>query len=221
MAARRRLFLLIRSAAAGLVMLCAPAGAQEPGIGDPAEESVIEPQVEQSDARLAAIDTENFEIGAYFGLLNIEDFGTNEVYGLRGAYHISELLFLEGVYGYSEAGETLFETLTPGVRLLTDEEREYTYYNVSLGVNVLPGESYFGAGWGFTNAFYLIAGVGSTAFAGEDFFTTSFGAGYRLLFNDWLALHVDGRDHVFQRDLFGEDRTTHNLEFHGGLTVFF
>ncbi|MBA1148102.1 outer membrane beta-barrel domain-containing protein [Ectothiorhodospiraceae bacterium WFHF3C12] len=221
MAARRRFLLLVRLIALALTGAAGVAAAQDAGIGEPAEESVIEPDVEQSDAKLAAIDTENFEIGAYFGLLNIEDFGTNEVYGARAAYHINELLFLEGVYGYSEAGDTLYETLTPGVRLLTDEDRQYTYYNVSLGINVLPGESYFGAGWGFTNAFYLIAGVGSTSFAGEDFFTTSFGAGYRLLFNDWLALHIDGRDHVFQRDLFGEDRTTHNLEFHGGLTVFF
>lgn len=221
MAARRRVLLLVRRLALAAVGAVFAAGAQDPGIGGPAEESVIEPEVEQSDARLAAIDTENFEVGAYAGLLSIEDFGTNTVYGARAAYHVSELVFLEGVYGRSEAGDTTYETLTPGVRLLTDEEREYAYYNVSVGFNVLPGESYFGSGWGFTSALYLIGGVGSTSFAGEDYFTTNFGAGYRLLFNDWLALHVDGRDHIFQRDLFGEDRTTHNLEFHGGLTVFF
>src|SRR5262245_46786041 len=41
---------------------------------------VIEPEVERREIKVAQIDTENFEVGGYFGSLSIEDFGTNPVY---------------------------------------------------------------------------------------------------------------------------------------------
>lgn len=45
--------------------------------------------------------------------------------------------------------------------------------------------------------------------------------GIRLLLTDAIAWHVDVRDHIFDRDTFGEDQTTHNIEFTTGFTVFF
>ena len=68
---------------------------------------------------------------------------------------------------------------------------------------------------------YLIAGLGSTRFAGDDRFTVNFGAGYRFLLTDSVALHLDFRDHLFDIDLLGEEKTVHNLEGHLGFTVFF
>jgi outer membrane beta-barrel protein len=57
--------------------------------------------------------------------------------------------------------------------------------------------------------------------AGDDRFTGNFGAGYRCLLNDSVALHVDFRDHLFDIDLLGEEKTVHNLAAHLGVTVFF
>src|SRR5688572_22101970 len=51
---------------------------------------VIEPEVERRVIKVPKIDTENFEIGGVFGSLSIEDFGSNNSYGLRAAYHITE-----------------------------------------------------------------------------------------------------------------------------------
>jgi hypothetical protein len=34
-------------------------------------------------------------------------------------------------------------------------------------------------------------------------------------------VHADVRDHLFDSDLLGEKKTTHNIEAHVGLTVFF
>ena len=67
----------------------------------------------------------------------------------------------------------------------------------------------------------MIAGVGSTKFANNSRFTVNVGTGYRFLATDWLALHADVRDHIFSSDLLGTSKTTHNLEFTGGMTVFF
>jgi outer membrane beta-barrel protein len=184
-------------------------------------EPVVQPEVARREIVEPEIDQEDFEIGGYVGFLSIEDFGSDPVYGIRLAYHVSEDFFIEGAAGTSTAGETSFETLSGSVRLLADDERDFNYYNLSLGVNLLPGEAFLFNRYAYNSQFYLIAGVGTTRFAGNDEFTVNVGAGYRLLFSDWLALHLDARDHMFETDLLGESKTTHNLEVHGGLTIFF
>ena len=67
----------------------------------------------------------------------------------------------------------------------------------------------------------MIGGVGKTTFAGDDRFTVNFGMGMRLMPLDWLAVHADIRDHVFDIDLLGQEKTSHNLEAHLGVTFFF
>ncbi len=96
-----------------------------------------------------------------------------------------------------------------------------SYYNISLGYNLLPGEAFITRRFAMTTDFYLIGGVGSTTFAGDDRYTVNFGAGNRLLFTDWLAVHVDFRDHLFDIDITGVDKTTHNLELSAGMSIFF
>jgi len=182
---------------------------------------VIDPEVERREIKEAAIDREDFEIGAYAGIMSIEDFGTNVSYGVRLAYHITEGFFVEATAGQSKGGLTSFEVLSGGATLITDSERTMTYYNLNLGYNILPGEVFIGEGRAYNTNLYLIAGLGSTRFAGDDRFTVNFGAGYRFLLTDSIALHLDFRDHLFDIDLLGEEKTAHNLEGHLGFTVFF
>lgn len=184
------------------------------------EPPVIQPKVKRSEFNEARIDKENFEIGFYAGLMSIEDFGTNAVYGLRLAYHVNENIFIEAAYGTTKAGRTSFERLN-NVNLITDAQRKLTYYNVSFGYNLFTGEVFFGRSTAFNSALYIIAGGGSTEFAGDNRFTMNYGLGYRFLAADWLALHLDMRDHVFDIDLLGQPKTTNNLEFHLGATIFF
>lgn len=188
---------------------------------DTPQEQVIQPELERRVYTEADIDTEDFEIGAFAGIMSVEDFGTNPVYGVRGAYHITEDFFLEGAYGRTDTEKTSFETLSGAAQLLTDDQRAYSYYNLSVGYNLLPGEAFIGRNHAFNTALYVIAGVGSTDFAGDSHFTINFGAGYRFLVTDFIALHIDARDHMFDSDLLGENKTTHNLEAHAGATLFF
>ena len=182
---------------------------------------VIDPDIDRREIKRAKIDKENFEISAYAGLISIEDFGTNTVYGGRVAFHVTEDFFLEAAYGVSDGEETSFELLSGDAVLLTDTEREYTYYNASLGWNVFPGEVFLWRNRAFSSNLYVIAGVGSTEFAGDDRFTVNVGAGFRLLMNDAFALRLDVRDHLFDIDLLGTDKTAHNIEYHLGLSFFF
>jgi len=182
---------------------------------------VIEPQVERRTIKVPRIDSENIEIGGVFGALSIEDFGTNPVYGVTAAYHVTEDFFFQAEAGRSTAGKTSFETLGGDIRLLTGDERQFTYYNLALGYNFLPGEVFLGRGLAMTSGFYLLGGIGSVDFAGDQKFSVSFGAGFRVLPTDWMAIHVRMQDRLFDSDLLGERKLTNNLEANIGLTVFF
>ncbi len=107
------------------------------------------------------------------------------------------------------------------MQLLSDAERRFTYYNLSLGYNLLPGEVFIGRNLAMTSAFYLLGGIGSVKFAGDQNFTVNFGAGYRVLPTDWLALHIDVQDLVFRSDVTGVEELKNNLQATIGATVFF
>ncbi len=199
--------------------LASPSHAAQP------EELELEPlmvrEVERREVEIDDLDSEDFEVGVFGGMMNVEDFGSDTVTGIRAAYHVSEDFFVEGVYGQTTLGQTSFELLSGGAPLLTDEERDMTFYNVSVGWNIFPGESFVGGRWAFKGGLYLIAGAGSTEFGGDDRFTINAGVGYRLIATDWLALRIDVRDHYFESDLLGVMENKHNIEFSGGLTFFF
>lgn len=182
---------------------------------------VIEPEVARRKIKVPRIDTENIEIGGVFGALSVEDFGTNPVYGVTAAYHVTEDFFFQAEAGRSTAGKTSFETLGGNITLLTGKERQFTYYNLALGYNFLPGEVFLGRNLAMTSGFYLLGGIGSVDFAGDQNFAVSFGAGYRVLPTDWMAIHVRMQDRIFNSDLLGEKKLTNNLEANIGLTVFF
>ena len=218
-------FLLRAASAAGLGLVAAGAvAAAEPsssGVDPAARQRVIEPEIERRDIGTPRIDTEDFEVGAYGGVMSVEDFGSNAVMGVRFAYHVSAGFMLEATYGRTDTDKTSFEVLSGGAELLDESERELAYYDLSVGWNVLPGEAFVGRKRSFNTALYLMGGAGSTEFAGDNHFTVVGGLGYRILANDWLAVHADVRDHLFDSDLLGEKKTTHNIEAHVGLTFFF
>ena len=190
-------------------------------VGADAESSVIEPEVARREIEPPKINTNDFEIGAYAGLMSVEDFGSNAVYGAQLAYHVNEHFFVQGTYGRTDTDPTSFEVLSGGAQLLTDDQRALSYYDLSVGYNLLPGEAFIGSGRSFNSALYMLAGVGNTDFAGDTFFTLVFGACYRMLLLDYLAVNFDVRDHMFDSDLLGQNKTTHNIEFNVGMTVFF
>ncbi len=183
--------------------------------------AIIQPKIERQASKPARIDSENFELGIHTGLLSIEDFGSSSVMVARLAYHFSEDFFAEASYGMAKGGKTSAERLANFQLITNDDDRKLSYYNISFGFNLLPGEAYYGRDYSFHTALYLIGGSGSTQFAGDEHRTINVGFGYRLLFNDWLAGHLDVRDHIFDIDILGKNKTTHNIETTLGLSLFF
>ena len=92
---------------------------------------------------------------------------------------------------------------------------------MGFGYNLLPGEAFIGRNKAFNTSLYLYAGAGSTEFAGDSRFTITWGAGYRIVTTDWLAVHMDFRDHIYAIDVTGEDKNVNNFEATLGLTFFF
>ena len=195
--------------------------------GNPSEGSdtvppgAVQPRVERHPAEVPKIRSSNVELGAHYGVMSIEDFGSHPAYGFDLAYHVTEDLFVRAEVGRSTGGLTSFETLGGNIRLLTEGERRFTYYDLGLGYNFLPGEAFFGRSRAMTSSFYVIGGAGWTQFAGDKKFTVTVGGGYQVLPFDWLAVHVGFEDHMFQSALLGRDKLTHNLEAGLGTTVFF
>lgn len=127
-------------------------GVNAPCIFAEEAEQVIRPEIERREVREADIDSEDFEIGAFAGMMNVEDFGTNLVYGARLAYHVTEYVFVEATYGHTETDETSAERFG-GFQILEDGDRDLDYYNLSFGFNILPGESFIASKWAFTSDF--------------------------------------------------------------------
>lgn len=184
------------------------------------QEQVIQPKIKRRKVDLTKIDKQDFSISLHAGLMNVEDFDVNPSVSVRLDYHLTENFFVQGAIGGTSVGKTTFER-TFNVNLLTDDQRDLTYYNISLGYNMLPGEGFIGKKRAYNSALYLIGGIGSTDFAGDNRFTVNLGVGYRMLVNDWITMQVDLRDHIFDVDIQSLNKTTHNVEASFGIGFFF
>ncbi|WP_100642394.1 outer membrane beta-barrel domain-containing protein [Alteromonas facilis] len=221
---RKRIFLTaLQRALAGLsvcsmLLGAVPAMAQQSASATPPP--IIDPALKRRTVTEANIDSEDFEVTAMVGVQSIEDFGNDVTYGVRLGYHISEHWFTEASYSMAQAGTTSFEDLSGGANFLTDDERDFTTYDLAVGYK-MNGEVFLADGVAFNTNFYLLVGGGGTEFGGDERFTLTLGAGYRVLLTDYLSLRLDVRDHIFKSDLIGEEKSTHNMAYTLGVSMFF
>lgn len=200
-----------RAAILTLALLAAAAQAQQ----------VVEPEVVRRDVRVPRLPNNDFQVGLFAGVYATENFGSSPVTGARLGYAITEDLFVEGAFGRTTVSDEAFRQILPGGGVLAEPKSKLSYYNLSAGWNVLTGESFFGTRTAKASALYLIGGLGNTSFVDQKKQTYNFGVGARLMFNDWVSVQVDVRDHLFSLDLLGKKQNTRNLEATLGLTVHF
>ena len=202
-------------------LLSAPALAQTAAPQQPANEQVIVPEVQRRDVRLPKFPSKDFEVGLLAGTYATQSFGASAVGGVRLGYHLSEDFFVEGVYAQTKVSDKTFEEIFPGAGPLADTDKKLSYYNVSAGYNLFPGEIFLGSKTAKASSIYLIGGVGSTKFANQRKQTFNVGFGFRVLFSDRWAVRVDVRDHIFSYDLLGVRQNTQNLELTTGFAYYF
>jgi len=209
-------------ALAFVLALSAPlaALAQTPNT-QPANEQVVVPQVERREVKLPKFPSKDFEVGLLVGTYATQSFGASAVGGLRLGYHITEDFFVESAFAVSKVTDRTFEDIFPGQGPLADTDRKLSYYNVSAGYNIFPGEIFLGSKYAKASSIYLVGGVGSTKFANQRRQTFNVGFGFRVLLTDRFAVRVDMRDHIFSYDLLGVRQNTQNLELTTGLSYYF
>ena len=184
-------------------------------------QAVIEPDIERRDITVPDIKAEDIEVSVLTGVLSIENFGSQAVYGLRGAYHITEDFFAEATYGVSTVSDTVFRNEPTGA-IFANETEDVSYFNLALGVNLFPGEAFLAGRWSVGSDVYLRMGVGAFDFVGESKQMFNLGLGLRFLLNDWLTAHIGMEDLIFESDILsGQNRITHNFQMHLGLGMYF
>ena len=185
-------------------------------------EPLVVREPERREVNVDEIDSENFEIGAYGGILDIQDFGSNAVYGARAAYHVTEDFFIEGpVWPQRARRDELRDAV--GQRRTADGRRSRVQLLQRVGRLQHP------AGRSIRRTqvrvprrtlsdrrrrqFGLRAATNASRSAAASAIAWRRPTG--------SSLRIDVRDYVFESDLLGSNETLHNLEFTGGLTVFF
>lgn len=185
-----------------------------------AEEQLIKPEVHRREIRVSGIDSENFEVGYYTGLMSVEDFGVNAVTGVKFSYHLTEDIFILATSGQTTTERSSQEEYS-GSDIFTAAERELSYFNVMLGYNLFPGEVFWGSDLAFNSDVYITIGAGTTEFGGDEHSTFIYGVGYRFIAVDWLSLHFEMRNHSFEHDYFARSKSVDNLELTFGAAIFF
>jgi outer membrane beta-barrel protein len=197
---------------------------------------VIEPNKQTTSVQAAAIDTEHFELGGYYGLMSVEDFNTNPASGLSLTYHIhgTKRFIAQVNYGSSATDKTQGE-IDSDLNFFTDEQRDFNYSNLLVGYDLLDGRSFLGKRMKFNSAIYLMAGAADIEFANNEKTGYVLGVSYRVVLTDWLTFNLDFRDTIFKRQYLeitkfdGEgnpvstklSKQTHNTEILFGLNALF
>jgi len=180
---------------------------------------VHEPDLQRPRLRLPAIDSEDLALGAYLGMMSVEDFGSSALRGVSLAWYPAAGWFLEASLSRAQVADSDFRRL--GIALFPSERVTLANDGLVLGYDLLPGEVFLGRGRAFVSAAYLLGGAGLTRFAGERWFTLTLGMGLRLLVNDTFALQLESRAHQFRGSLLGVAKYSHNVETRLAATVFF
>ena len=203
----------------GVALLSSSLWAAESPVPEQRQVSVIDQNVERRDVDPPEIDTYDFEIGVFAGMLNISGFGTEPAYGVVLSYQVTEDFFLEGVYGLSKVSDTNYRRI--GLNLFPSETEDINYYQASIGYNFLPGEVFWSEGRAWASSYYLVAGAGRTEFVVDDEFTYNLGFGLRVLPAEYISVRLEARDLMFKTDVLGESELKHNLQMNLMLGFYF
>ena len=192
---------------------------------------IIEPKKDVTTAKSAAIDDEQFELGLFTGILAVDEFNDNPVYGLSLSYHMTPNLMLQLNHGESDTRKPAFEanaTPDPENPFLTDSQRTFEYTNLLAGYRLLRGRSFLGRNRKYNADIYLLFGIDSVDFAqGSSNMGLIMGTSYRVVLTDALTINVDFRGHAVDREFNvlsgteGNKKSTFNTELVIGLNVLF
>ncbi|MFL0809368.1 MAG: outer membrane beta-barrel domain-containing protein [Agarilytica sp.] len=171
--------------------------------------------VANANAAKLRADNELFDVGATVGVLNIEDFTSEYVYGLYATFKASEHYFLQYNFIQTEVGESSFEKNAASATFAIGENRTFQHYDLLIGYNIFQGEFYGSGENAHLSNLYIVGGIGNTDFGDESNFTYTFGVGYQIEFYRKWVTRIDYRDHIYKTSLIigGGEETVQNTQF--------
>lgn len=176
--------------------------------------------VKQREMKVPKIDSEYFEVGAFVGGINNEDFGASVSKGFYANFHATEEFFFDFSFSQAQANDEVYARL--GLPVFGAQRvASITYTTYGIGYSVFPGEIYLGLDRVLTSNVYLLLGAGQTRILQEDFFTLMFGLGVKVMPVDWLALRMESRALEYENALLGIEKTSHNYEISAGISAYF
>lgn len=177
---------------------------------------VIDHNKDIKKASVAAIDDEHFEIGVFTGLLSMEDFNTNPVFGINMRYYINPSFFVEASTGVSETEKSSAEAEDNFVF-----DRNFEYLGLNAGYELIKGRSFWGKKRKFNTSLYVLAGIENVEFDEKAETGAVIGASYKVVLTDSIAINLDFKNHLVSRTLQGDEKLTSNPEISFGLSTFF
>ncbi|MDN3652676.1 hypothetical protein QWY77_07855 [Thalassotalea ponticola] len=147
---------------------------------------IVEPVLQRQAATLD-MHSRDWEIGVFGGLATIDSDGvsapstTHAAIGVRGAYHFTDNIFIEGSYS------------------VTGHSQQVTFINGVLGYN-FHQDTFITRDYGMKTSLFFVAGAGLTDY--ENYVenkTLVGGAGYRVVLNDAFSVRIDLRGHLHKQ----------------------
>lgn len=186
---------------------------------------LIEPNIKRSPDVYPGFEKTNFEIAPFIGGYKFDGFNTEALQGIKIALYPYRSLFIEINYALTEIDESV-RTDLGFLPLLTDTE--FSYYDLSLGFNVLPAQFHlpFNTNRAINTDIYLLAGLGklnidTTANNEIDDNFVNLGIGLRLALIKWLCLHASVKNHIMRENLLDTSASAQNLSYTLGLGIYF
>ncbi|MFT4046483.1 MAG: outer membrane beta-barrel domain-containing protein [Solimonas sp.] len=186
------------SGLAGCALFAGPENDQRTLPGEEASGQVIDPDVQRPRVAVKGIKPQEFEVGAYAGLMHTESVRALGYYGLRATYNPSDLLFVEA--HYLTASTFLFNDLRHLVGRNDAPDVSYDSYGLDLGVNLVPGELYFGPRYTVPFTVYALVGGGRGDWEGDRFGVIRYAGGVRFFPLERWSVRLEAGDDYWARD---------------------
>lgn len=181
---------------------------------------MLAPEVDRRDFNIPDIDSENFELGIYGGVISIENFGANYLKGAYVSYFITEDFFISGNYATTSIEDDVYRRMNLPLFGVSGT-RAVKNTGVMLGWNALSGELFWLDKQSFTADLFVLAGMSTIDFDTEEHSAASGGLGVRIIPRDWFAIKFESRFSEYKTNILGYRKYHHNFEVTTGISIFF
>jgi outer membrane beta-barrel protein len=178
---------------------------------------------DKSSGKGLSLDNEVFELGAFIGIVNIEDFTSEMAPGLSLTFKASEDFFIQ--YNYlqiSDVDLSLYESQDAAPVYFTGKGREFTHYDLLVGYNIFQGEIFKSNAKTTLSTLFVVLGAGETQFGEESRFSYTFGLGYQLGLTKRCNFNVDFRNYIYDSSvILDQDKTVNTTQISSGVSYIF